>query len=57
MILVSKGTCAPLPPFSKGREGSASVMHPHPGVPAHASRQLALQSTINQGKTVILQQR
>jgi len=34
MILVCKGTYAPVAPLSKVRGGSAPLMHPRSGVPA-----------------------
>ena len=35
MILLCKGTCASVAPLSKGRGGSAPVMHLRSGVPAY----------------------
>jgi len=35
MILVCKGTCAPVAPLLKGRGGSALVMHHRSGVPEY----------------------
>jgi len=40
MILIRKGTCAPVPPLSKGRGDSAPVMHPRFGVPVRKSTKM-----------------